>query len=322
MTSYHRVLTRKAHRDSELEIKVGLDTIPPYAPAPLNPYGLLINEKPYVMVAFNGLCTTFDTNLAALESAPAQAVTELAADEVTGGFYHRVEKNSYKEMSDDCTAETAELYERASMGMATPEETLALLRQAPESLVALEMAAQSRPFDWDTTEMDAAMEAIMDAQAFVRFSPEEQHPQYFFKRASNTTDAQAAVIVREADRGFIAYDNTNGAALVQRDVFVLDLAQPETQGLYEEMMIWLVLNHHELSKGGRSVPYPKELIAEFIEEQLQAEPEERSSAIHPLARSYFAYDIEQQAEGKVVKARREERIRSYVKTAAQFTAAR
>ncbi|GEM_PF-1945639 len=252
---------------------------PLYSPTPLNPYSLEIggNRVGYSRQAQMALADRFDLNLASLdERPPTEVVVDLLQVAINNAFFRRLENNDGKHIPEDCDDRSAELFVKACQGTANQAELLELLRRQP-SLGSVELAKETNPFIWDeTTEMDNSV-----ADALTGLRKLDGSPRHYF----STTDqrCEALIVVRKKD---IAEDGN--LVVVQRDCFVIDLAQSAT----EIMRMQLIKDADGLMKPSHNVLMePSSSLGNLVSGLI--EPEmcsvgNHSAALYPGARSYYA----------------------------------
>lgn len=271
-TESHQLITT----DSEI---MGEHFRIPYSPTPLNPYSLEIggNRVGYSRQAQVALAEHFDLNLASLyENPPSEVVVDLLQVAINNAFFRRLENNDSKHIPEDCDDRSADLFVKACQGSANQAELLELLQRQP-SLGSVELAKETNPFIWDeTAEMDNRI-----ADAITDLPKLDGSPRHYF----STTDqrCEALIVVRKKD---IA--ESGNLVIVQRDCFVIDLAQPPT----EIIRMQIIKDADNLMKPSRNVLMdPSSSLGNLISNLI--EPEMCSDGNHPTtlypgARSYYA----------------------------------
>jgi hypothetical protein len=209
-----------------------------------------------------------------------------------GALFSRIEENEQKTIPPDCDEKSAELFARACEGIAAPGELLELLRRYPQALESLELAKQTYVGDWQATHaMDTEIAITLDRHdAYLRASARTQAVRYGVTRIDDPIMPEVMTFVRKADVGIvIAYDGVP-LSVVQRDSYVLDLTQPDTAPVQDELQAWLRTPEARATmQGNTKVPYRQPALTEFMDSQLATASTGRSSALVPAVRSYYAY---------------------------------
>lgn len=209
-----------------------------------------------------------------------------------GALFGRIEENEQKTIPADCDERSAELFARACEGIAAPGELLELLRRYPQALESLELAKQTYVGNWQATHaMDMEIATTLDHHdAYLRASARTQDVRYGVTRIDDTITPEVMTFIRKANIGIvIAYDGVP-LSIVQRDSYVLDLTQPDTTRVRDELRTWLRTPESKTTmRGNTKVPYGQPALAEFMDSQLATASAGRSPALVPAVRSYYAY---------------------------------
>jgi hypothetical protein len=265
---------------------------PKFAPTPLNPYDLKKDGVSYIKTAQAIIGEVFSQNLARLNERPSDAVIDLLETSVMSALFRRFENNGNKQLPEDCDDVSAELFSKACLGQATPDDLIELLRRNPNDLKSTELAKQTHPFDWNATaDMDVAIDDMLNRQHFAkRGSERSQNARYYYMRSDNLDTPTAIMFVRKADLG-VMHTSTSGAiVVVQRDSFVLDLKRCETKAVFAEIEPWLRSpeTRQQMQKP-KKIPFTGEMTTQFLASQLETRADLRSLAMYPGVRSYYAH---------------------------------
>jgi hypothetical protein len=272
---------------------------PIYAPTPLNPYDLRKDDAPYIMHAQAVVNEVFSENLARLAQRPPEAVMDLLRTSVMSALFQRFDENSGKTLPADCDEESARLFAMACLGQAGPDELIELLDRRPNDLESIELAKQTHPFRWNTTaEMDVAIDVMMDRHHFVKNDGARmQNVRYYFTRSDDIKFPLAVIMVRKADVGVREASQGGGIIVVQRDSFVIDLFHEDTSGTALEFNAWLASGDaRQQMRGNRKVQYGEPVMTRFIDDQLETKADQRSGALYPGVRSYYAHYASESAD--------------------------
>ncbi len=260
-------------------------TRPDYAATPLNPYSLQEENVAYIRGAQQYVEKILQTNLNRLQRRPSKEVVDLLEVSVNSALFARAEENQGKTVPLDCDNDIAMLFEKACQGFASPAELLELFSHYPQNLESIELAKQTHPFDWRAThKMDVAVdEALVENPLFSpRGNERTQNVRYYLTRADDMNDPAAVILRRKADVAS-AHIGAQGAIVVQRDSFVLDVNHLDIITAQREIRRHL----HMDSKTGKGIIYTGPLLTEFMNTQLSTNVEQRSSALYPGVRSYY-----------------------------------
>jgi hypothetical protein len=264
---------------------------PKYAPTPLNPYDLKKDGVGYILSAQEVIRGVFEENLARLKERPSEAVIGLLETSVMSALFRRFENNGNKNVPLDCDDVSAELFYKACLGQAMPDELIVLLQRVPV-LASIELAKQTHPFDWNATgEMDITIDNMLNRQHFAKRGNERsQNARYYYIRSDDLDSPTAVMFVRKADLGVMP-TGTNGAiVVVQRDSFVLDLKRCETKTVFAEIEPWLRQSEtRQQMKNLKKIPFTGVATTQFLALQLETRADLRSSAMYPGVRSYYAH---------------------------------
>lgn len=260
-----------------------------YSPTPLNPYHLKKNGRAYIESAQRHVRAVFESNLEVLTERPREAVIDLLEMSVASALFQRFERNSAKELSPDCDDRSSELFVKACLGSAEPSELLELLSRQPQ-LESIELAKQTHPFDWTATEsMDGAIDYAMEDAGFSQLSERSDTARYYYARSNDHDQPGALIVIRKIEVGHTSGDHPD-LTVVQRDSLVVDLEQPGLERVQKEVAAWLKSPQaKELLRGNCKVPYHQTELVGFLDTQLSLQSQDRSAALYPGVRSYYAY---------------------------------
>lgn len=263
---------------------------PSYAPTPLNPYDLTKDGVPYITKALETIDAVFAKNLLRLPERPPEVVIDALRISVTNAMFRRFEANSGKSLPSDCDEVSAELFVKACLGLATPDDLLSLLQSAPQAIQSVELAKQTIPFDWQAAHrMDMVVQETLHVHGFKEVDEAERQPRHYYLWRDESAKPNAVIIVRKATVGVSPYETGNQLTVVQRDSFVIDLIHQDATEFSRELRLWLQCDETKRTKGARKLRYDGTQLSNFIEEQLAVAPDHRSAAIYPGVRSYYAY---------------------------------
>lgn len=210
---------------------------------------------------------------------------------VQSALFARIEENEQKSIPADCDEWSADLFQRACLGVATPWELLALLATFPGHLNSLELAKQTHPIDWlATDDMDVEIEALLsDTGAIIRETERTQNVRYGLTRVDDVINPEVATFVRKAEKGLVPLDD-GFLTIVQRDCLVVDMTHSDAASIGAQMREWLAAPEvRERIRGSHKIPYAGDELREFVSEQLATQETLRSPALVPAVRSYYAY---------------------------------
>lgn len=262
-----------------------------YAPTPLNPYELDFNGVKYITLASDAINAIFWQNLARLPRRPAQSVIDLLEVSVTSALYRRFENNSGKAIAPDCDDMAAELFQKSCLGLATPNELISLLAHQPADVQSIELAKQTHPFDWEaTSEMDATIMSMLDSNGFeASYQTGQTNLRHYFTRVDDIDKPATIIMIRKEDVG-LKQTGYGRIIVTCRDSLALDLAQCETKEVKKEFQSWLKSDEaKENIIGAKKTPYTGSIVTGFLESQLAKPCLERSPALYPGVRSYYAH---------------------------------
>lgn len=264
-----------------------------YAPTPLNPYDVRIDGVSYILDAQASINQLFEKNLEKLDVSPTTAVVGLLQTSIHSALFRRFGGNSNKSLAFNCDDISADLFSKACLGEASMDELVALLARKPEALQSLEIAKQTHPFDWNATaDMDNEVDVMMAKCDFSKFSDEAtQNARYIYMRADVIDNPTAMILVRKTDFGDKHIpDSDESIRLVQRDSLVLDLNVCNTSNVKKEAVPWMQQEDVKKMMGqGTNMRYGGKVLKEFLNAQYAIEPDQRSPAVYPGVRSYYAY---------------------------------
>lgn len=207
-------------------------------------------------------------------------------------LFARIEENEQKSIPPDCDEWSADLFQRACLGVATPWELLALLATFPDHLRSLELAKQTHPIDWlATDDMDIEIEALLsDTGAVIRETERTQKIRYSLTRVDDVINPQVATFVRKAEKGIVPLDDGGFLTIMQRDCLVMDMTHDDTAIIGTHMRQWLATQGaREQIRGSKKVPYSDDTLREFVSGQLATQETLRSPTLVPAVRSYYAH---------------------------------
>lgn len=208
---------------------------------------------------------------------------------VFGALMARIEENEQKSIPLDADAVTAEIFMRACIGSAEPNELMTLLSRYPAELGSLELAKQTVAGDVTLLkEMDSVIERMLvDRHAKIRDGETAQNVRYSMARIDDPTDVHVATVVRKADIAVLPLVGGESIKVVQRDSVVVDLARPISAPLKDEMSTWLrVPETRAALRGNQKARYRgKEMSALFDMEELSG----GKSPLTLAVRSYYAH---------------------------------
>ncbi len=267
------------------------------AATPLNARGLLVPDSGGCLYVHEAL----DYVNEVLHEAVRHAATENKIDArvfghleiaVQSALFARIEENEQKSIPADCDEWSADLFQRACSGVATPWELLALLATYPDHLKSLELAKQTHPTDWlATDDMDVEIEALLDdTEAIIRETERTQKVRYSLTRVDDVINPRVATFVRKAERGIVPLDDGGFLTITQRDCLVVDVTCEDTASIGVHMRGWLADSGAAgRIHGGKKVLYAGTELREFVSGQLATQETLRSPALIPAVRSYYAY---------------------------------
>lgn len=265
----------------------------PYIATPLSMHNMALESdgEPYMSAAFKYVGHILETNLAKL---PAnfltQAMRAMLEVAVYGALVARIQENSKIELPDenDLDDDLRQIMRDAFDGIAEPDALMTLFLNCPDGFGSLEIAKQTNATDWGATSgMDLIVSEAMDENGFERL--DDLSPvRYSVMRVDDMKDPSVVMVVRKANVGIAEVESIGAVKVVQRTCFVLDLASQDTKQTDQEVREWL--KNPETQKtmtGSVKVQYRGEALTGFIETQLRAPFESRSSAIVPAVSSYY-----------------------------------
>ena len=193
----------------------------PWSPTPLNPFKLSRDSKPYLTASLETIDRVLDGVLETpmAKDAP-DYVQQLMPSSVRGALLRRFYGAHAKVASDHTPLE---LFDKAEMGSASPEESIALLELDP-AISSVELAKLSHPYQWESAEhMDMDKAVVNALETFGFQASEDPAVRYILAGVDDIQDLHAVNMVRKVDLGII--DGVNGPMnVVKRDSYLLDLA--------------------------------------------------------------------------------------------------
>lgn len=264
----------------------------PHAPSPLNPYGLRIDGEHYTAIAQRHLVAVLEegrrTELGRSLEERDSPVFDIMDSSIMGAMHQRLMNNTYKTIPEDCSAESARLFAMACKSQASVSELLELLGLQP-GLESLEVGKHTNVFSWAGTEpMDRNVARGIDAHGLRRNElVRGENVHYYFNRVDEVKHPRALVAVRKADIASGRIQNTD-VVVVQRDCFAIDLEHEDAAVVRANLIEWLGQQDKETLPGSKKAPYTDEAFVDFMETQLAKLADDRSWAICPGVRSYYA----------------------------------
>lgn len=190
----------------------------PSSPTPLNPFKLNREGVPYYIASLDTIDTILEiadeTEMA--QNAP-DYIRQLMPASVRGALTLRFQESTFKVPNQHTPLE---LFDKAEMGCASPEELIGLLELDPE-ISSVELAKLSHPYEWGATEnMDRAVtDAISQFEIDVNEDPDVR---YILAGVDDVQNTRAVNIVRKMNLGVI--DGVHGPLnVVKRDSYLVDL---------------------------------------------------------------------------------------------------